>query len=289
MDNNVSQCNSAFQELTFWKRVKMLYSFLWQNKLAFAKFILPIYIIMILLIMIGFEVGEVMGSFLSIFTFALLNIYKKEGHLNQVTRNKFSASTGEIFLSSMVYGFICLLCLIVPIAIGVIFILRNPLLGGIVCALFLIPFLILSEFGYFRMLWHNPNNEGFFKHIKYAWRLMKGNWLNTLAYYFVSYLIIGIVGFGVPLIIYAVVTVYFNKKYGIDINEEYEILTLSILLIAISWGVIQQYLPAFFQFEYLQRKYEKKLKDNPEEDNYKGPEEDNYKGDPLYRLINEED
>ena len=110
---------------------------------------------------------------------------------------------------------------------------------------------------------------------------MKGNWLNTLAYYFVSYLIIGIVGFGVPLIIYAVVTVYFNKKYGIDIIEEYEILTLSILLIAISWGVIQQYLPAFFQFEYLQRKYEKKLKDNPEEDNYKG--------DPLYRLINEED
>lgn len=289
MDNNVSQCNSAFQELTFWKRVKMLYSFLWQNKLAFTKFILPIYIIMILLIMIGFEVGEVMGSFLSIFTFALLNIYKKEGHLNQVTRNKFSTSTREIFISSMVYGIICLLCLIVPIAIGVIFILRNPLLGGIVCALFFIPFLILSEFGYFRMLWHDPNNEGFFKHIKYAWRLMKGNWLNTLAYYFVSYLIIGIVGFGVPLIIYAVVTVYFNKKYGIDIIEEYETLTLSIILIAMSWGVIQQYLPAFFQFEYLQRKYEKKLKDNPEEDNYKGPEEDNYKGDPLYRLINEED
>ena len=101
-----------------------------------------------------------MGSFLSIFTFALLNIYKKEGHLNQVTRNKFSTSTGEIFLSSMVYGFICLLCLIVPITIGVIFILLNPLLGGIVCALFLIPFLILSEFGYFRMLWHDPNNEG---------------------------------------------------------------------------------------------------------------------------------
>jgi hypothetical protein len=79
------------------------------------------------------------------------------------------------------------------------------------------------------------------------------------------------------------------KKYGIDIIEEYETLTLSIILIAMSWGVIQQYLPAFFQFEYLQRKYEKKLKDNPEEDNYKGPEEDNYKGDPLYRLINEED
>ncbi len=115
---------------------------------------------------------------------------------------------------------------------------------------------------------------------------MKGNWLNTLAYYFVSYLIIGIVGFGVPLIIYAVVTVYFNMKYGIDIIEEYEILTLSIILIAMSWGVIQQYLPAFFQFEYLQRKYEEKQKNEQTETK---PEVDNFEGDPLYRLMNDED
>lgn len=281
MDNNVSQCNSAFQELTFWQRVKILYSFIWKNRLAFVKFTFPIYALMIVFAIIGIRAGDVMMGVLSICTFALLNIYKKEGHLNQVTLNKFSTSTGKIFLSSLVYGIICLLCLIIPIIIGAIFILGNPVLGSIVCALFFIPFLIIFGFGYFRMLWHDPNNEGFFKHIKYAWRLMKGNWLNTLAYYFVSYLTITIISWGIPGIIWSTAWVWAQTQYGIDIIDEYTDLTMAPLCLLLYLGFIQQYLPAFFQFEYLQRKYEKKLKDNPEEDNYKG--------DPLYRLINEED
>ncbi|MBO5678149.1 MAG: hypothetical protein J6S02_08475 [Bacteroidaceae bacterium] len=282
MDNNVSQCNSAFQELTFWQRVKILYSFIWKNKLAFVKFTFPIYALMIVFSIIESWAEDVMTGVLSICTFALLNIYKKEGHLNQVTLNKFSTSTGEIFLSSLVYGIICFLCLIIPIIIGAIFIIGNPVLGSIVCALFFIPFFIISGFGYFRMLWHDPNNEGFFKHIKYAWRLMKGNWLNTLAYHFVSYLTITIISWGIPLIIWAIVGAWAELQYGIDFTDEYTDLTMAApLFLLLYFGFIQLYLPTFFQFEYLQHKYEKKLKDNPEEDNYKG--------DPLYRLINEED
>mgnify|MGYP003539020813 FL=1 len=110
--------------------------------------------------------------------------------------------------------------------------------------------------------------------------MMKGNWLNTLAYFFVTSLWIGVVGLGL-LIVVALIFIGIWGEVPDDFTFTQNICVVLMSATIVFLVFIYSHIALYLQFEYLHHKYENKLQEEK-------PKND-YQGDSLYRLMNDED
>lgn len=280
MDNYVSQFNTAFQERTFWQRVKAVFLLAWQYKGTFAKYMIPLFVISLPVMLIGIG-GQIIQYGGALVMCSLLFLYKQEGHLNNVTWNKFKDVLGNVFIAGAIYGIIIGFSIWAPfLVITIVLVFVNPIICGIFVILGFIPLLITSNFGWFKTFLYDQKTEINLRPFKYAWDMMKGNWLNTLAYFFVTSLWIGVVGIGL-LIVVALIFIGIWGEVPDDFTFTQNICVVLMSATIVFLAFIYSHFALYLQFEYLHHKYEnKQQKENPKDD---------YQGDPLYRLMNDED
>lgn len=289
MEDNQTYTPTPFQDLSFWQRIKASYSFAWQNKITIAKFVLPVFIIGITLA--WFEIKSYLDTIIAYFMIALFYIHKQEGHLNHITWKKFKEACGYTWLNALVYGGLFGICIFLPAMIVsfIMFLVMGLYMGIIGLVLLLIPIIIVGHFGLYKSIFYDKKANETFQCIKHVWKMMKGNWLSTIAYFFISnlsLLLVTIVPVFISLIIICFVVFWSTGKLPEDYSNHIEILMMLgvVIIFYIAFTLIP--ITGYIQFEYLHHKYEKNRQDDEEAKNYT---EDKYEGDALFQMINKED
>lgn len=289
MDNKVLQEYTPFQDLSFWQRIKASYSFAWQNKITIAKFVLPLFIIGITLAWFG--VQSYLDIIITYLMLTLFYIHKQEGHLNHITWKKFIEACGYTWNNAWIYGCLFGICIFLPamIIFIIMFLVMGLYMGIVGLVLLLIPIIIVWLFGLYKSIFYDKKANETFQCIKYAWKMMKGNWLSTIAYFFISnlsLLLVTIVPLFISLIMICFVVSWSTGKLPEDYSNYIEISVMLgvVIIFYITFTLIP--ITGYIQFEYLHHKYEN---NQSEDEGLKNYTEDKYEGDALFQMINKED
>lgn len=258
---------TPFVERSFWGRVKATYAFVWGNKLTLSCFAVPFVLLITVL-----PVNSMSNLALSIIFFAVLTIcslLKEYGQLDGISKAKWRGRFGNVFLEQLVYGIIMSIVIGIPLFIFIVIYLvicvvaldiskENLLELQTWVNLFLlsIPVIVLSlcfriviDFGAVNVSIHNRNTDSGFNSLKYAWRILKGNWWCTIGFFFVC-------GFFFCLVFIVCIALFvLLENVGICNTDILTEIGSSVLAV---FCFMYYYVPMIYQFEHLRSKYEKK-------------------------------
>lgn len=257
---------TPFVERSFWGRVKATYAFVWGNKLTLSCFAVPFVVLFVWLDSLP-SASSSLGNIAKIILFPLVlsicSAVKDNKDLKGVnTGGRF----GSVILEQIVYGILTGLTLVLPlviifvvylaICVGVMDVSTSSLLEPqtwLSFCLLSIPFVVLFallgiviNLGAVKVSVYERNSE-VASAVKYAWKILKGNWWSTIGFYAVCY-------FALLLVAVFLAVIFEGVNQILD----------SSLFLNISASVIAVFCLAYiytidvYQFEHLRCKYEKK-------------------------------
>lgn len=257
---------TPFVERSFWERVKATYAFVWGNKLTLSCFAVPLVVLFVLLDGLS-SASSFLGNIAKIIFFPLVlsicSAVKDNKDLKGVnTGGRF----GSVILEQIVYGILTGLTLVLPlvfifvvylaICVGVMDVSTSSLLEpqtwlsfGLLSIPFVVLFALLDiviNLGAVKVSVYERNSE-VASAVKYAWKILKGNWWSTIGFYAVCYFTL--------LLVVVFLAVIFEGV--IQILDSSLFLNISASVIAV-FCLVYIYTIDVYQFGHLSSKYEKK-------------------------------
>ena len=258
---------TPFVERSFWERVKATFAFVWGNKLTLSCFAVPLVVLFVLLDGLS-SASSFLGNIAKIILFPLVlsicSAVKDNKDLKGVnTGGRF----GSVILEQIVYGILTGLTLVLPlgfifvvylaICVGVMDVSTSSLLEpqtwlsfGLLSIPFVVLFALLEiviNLGAVKVSVYERNSE-VASAVKYAWKILKGNWWSTIGFYAVCY-------FALLLVVVFLAVIF---EGVIQILDSSLFLNISASVIAV-FCLVYIYTIDVYQFEHLRCKYEKNL------------------------------
>ncbi len=258
---------TPFVERSFWGRVKATFAFVWGNKLTLSCFAVPFVVLFVWLDSLP-SASSFLGNIAKIILFPLVlsicSAVKDNKDLKGVnTGGRF----GSVILEQIVYGILTGLTLVLPlvfifvvylaICVGVMDVSTSSLLEpqtwlsfGLLSIPFVVLFALLGiviNLGAVKVSVYERNSE-VASAVKYAWKILKGNWWSTIGFYAACY-------FALLLVVVFLAIIFAGVNVILD----------SSLFLNISASVIAVFCLAYiyvidvYQFGHLSSKYEKNL------------------------------
>ncbi len=258
---------TPFVERSFWGRVKATFAFVWGNKLTLSCFAVPFVVLFVLLDSLP-SVSSFLGNIAKIILFPLvLSICSAVKDNKDLKGVNTGGRYGSVILEQIVYGILTGLTLVLPLVIifvvywaicvgGVMDVSTSSLLEpqtwlsfGLLSIPFVVLFALLGiviNLGAVKVSVYERNSE-VASAVKYAWKILKGNWWSTIGFYAVCYFALLLV-----VVFLAVILERVNQ-----ILDSSLFLNISVSVIAVFY-LAYVYTIDVYQFEHLRCKYEKK-------------------------------
>lgn len=257
---------TPFVERSFWGRVKATYAFVWGNKLTLSCFAVPFVVLFVLLDSLP-SVSSSLGNIAKIIFFPLvLSICSAVKDNKDLKGVNTGSRYGSVILEQIVYGILTGLTLVLPlviifvvylaICVGVMDVSTSSLLEpqtwlsfGLLSIPFVVLFALLGiviNLGAVKVSVYERNSE-VASAVKYAWKILKGNWWSTIGFYAVCYFALLLVVVFLAVIIEGVIQILDSSLF----------LNISASVIAV-FCLAYVYTIDVYQFGHLSSKYEKK-------------------------------
>lgn len=257
---------TPFVERSFWERVKATFAFVWGNKLTLSCFAVPLVVLFVWLDSLP-SASSFLGNIAKIIFFPLvLSICSAVKDNKDLKGVNTGGRYGSVILEQIVYGILTGLTLVLPlviifvvylaICVGVMDVSTSSLLEpqtwlsfGLLSIPFVVLFALLDiviNLGAVKVSVYERNSE-VASAVKYAWKILKGNWWSTIGFYAVCY-------FALLLVVVFLAVIFEGVNQILD----------SSLFLNISASVIAVFCLAYvytidvYQFGHLSSKYEKK-------------------------------